>query len=101
MAAPNTPDFTTTAFNSSVTQLIQDKTYNWIADINASFVLQSGYLVFMSEWLSTFYCIHMSEFLPLHDASLVVLCLATCASVALHCSKRRLIALQCNWDSPW
>ena len=52
MAATPPPDFTSAGFNSSVTALVQDKTYNWIGDINASFVLQSGYLVFMSEPLS-------------------------------------------------
>ena len=49
MAATPPPDFTSTDFNSSVIALVQSKTYNWIGDINASFVLQSGYLVFMSE----------------------------------------------------
>ena len=50
MAATPPPDFTSTAFNSSVIALVQSKTYNWIGDINASFVLQSGYLVFMSNY---------------------------------------------------
>lgn len=49
MAATPAPDFTSAAFNSSVIALVQAKTYNWIGDINASFVLQSGYLVFMSK----------------------------------------------------
>lgn len=49
MATTPPPDFTSSAFNSSVIALVQSKTYNWIGDINASFVLQSGYLVFMSE----------------------------------------------------
>ena len=55
MAATPPPDFTSAGFNSSVIALVQDKTYNWIGDINASFVLQSGYLVFMSESASILY----------------------------------------------
>ncbi|KAK9810023.1 hypothetical protein WJX72_003542 [[Myrmecia] bisecta] len=42
-------NFTSPEFTDAVTAIVEEKTYNWIGDINASFVLTSGYLVFMMQ----------------------------------------------------
>lgn len=43
------PDYGSTDFQEAVAAVVEAKTYNWIADINTSFLLTSGYLVFMMQ----------------------------------------------------
>ena len=47
MATP--ADYTSAGFQEAVAAIVEQKTYNWIFDINASFLLTSGYLVFMMQ----------------------------------------------------
>ena len=42
-------DLTSQEFQDAVSTIVETKTYNWISDINTSFVLNSGYLVFMMQ----------------------------------------------------
>ena len=42
-------DITSQDFQDAVSTIVEDKTYNWVADINTSFLLTSGYLVFMMQ----------------------------------------------------
>ena len=42
-------DYTSAGFQEAVAAIVEQKTYNWIFDINASFLLTSGYLVFMMQ----------------------------------------------------
>ena len=42
-------DYTSPDFQDAVSTIVETKTYNWISDINTSFVLTSGYLVFMMQ----------------------------------------------------
>ena len=42
-------DYTSQDFQDAVSTIVETKTYNWISDINTSFVLTSGYLVFMMQ----------------------------------------------------
>ena len=44
-----TPDYGSADFQEAVATIVETKTYNWIADINTSFLLTSGYLVFMMQ----------------------------------------------------
>ena len=44
-----TPDYGSAQFQEAVAAVVETKTYNWIADINTSFLLTSGYLVFMMQ----------------------------------------------------
>ena len=64
MATP--ADYTSAGFQEAVAAIVEQKTYNWIFDINASFLLTSGYLVFMMQlgfalvsecyrWIAEFY----------------------------------------------
>ena len=47
MATP--ADYSSAGFQEAVAAIVEQKTYNWIFDINASFLLTSGYLVFMMQ----------------------------------------------------
>lgn len=44
-----TVDYGSTAFQEAVAAVVDSKTKNWISDINTSFLLTSGYLVFMMQ----------------------------------------------------
>ena len=44
-----TPNYGSAEFQEAVAAIVETKTYNWIADINTSFLLTSGYLVFMMQ----------------------------------------------------
>ena len=59
MATP--ADYTSAGFQEAVAAIVEQKTYNWIFDINASFLLTSGYLVFMMQLgfalVSACYCL--------------------------------------------
>lgn len=44
-----TIDYGSTAFQEAVAAVVDSKTSNWISDINTSFLLTSGYLVFMMQ----------------------------------------------------
>ena len=44
-----TIDYSSTDFQNAVSAVVEAKTYNWILDINTSFLLTSGYLVFMMQ----------------------------------------------------
>ena len=44
-----TIDYNSTDFQNAVSAVVEAKTYNWILDINTSFLLTSGYLVFMMQ----------------------------------------------------
>lgn len=48
-AKMSAPDYTSEGFQEAVAAIVEQKTYNWIFDINASFLLTSGYLVFMMQ----------------------------------------------------
>lgn len=42
-------DYGSAAFQEAVAAVVDTKTKNWISDINTSFLLTSGYLVFMMQ----------------------------------------------------
>lgn len=44
-----TPDYGSADFQEAVAAIVEAKTSNWISDINTSFLLTSGYLVFMMQ----------------------------------------------------